>query len=669
MSTRGARAPPPPRLHPPRQRQADLDNTRSSRAPQTAPRPRGPNRARAASRAPPLRRRPTAAPHATKQEMERLPSHALSSSPWTNPRHGREGVQESRPRWDGVQDIARTSFKTSLGVVQDLSGRRSRLQDPQHGQLQDLSGRLFKTTQDFKTSKLKIVLKTSTLQSRQYLNTSRHGPEDAGRSGMLLWAIQDLAVTACKTLLGSRSSSLGRRSRPQWDTAQDFKTKDPQDVKTSPGPEDAEKTTVRLKTSSLLQDLKDLKTLRRPQWDTAQDSRLQDFKTPRRADGGKTQDVKTCGRRLASPSPSPSMSESTSLITLPTELLLNLPFYLYSIEDLCSLFSTCRTLHHACANPDPKVVPRLAANSGRVFFRPHPHLLIAATARQVADWAVRHKDHRYLLEVAIQGGVEKLLELAIDVTELSMDDIRRIYTYKCDVLNPLNRRLDVAAGPASGGHTVCNDPETTLLSWVIYGELFHHSLELAYLPLPEYKPLSSIIRYKWFVYCMPDVNSFNYMNFENHPEFFKAYVQDDNDRFQQLSMTEAMDGLLHPSSWKCELQESSSFQTITELPLSCVMHMGMKSLEVLLPGRHEGLEEDLGRIVNGIGALVDDSALASKDKHLLEFVGDAWLSTAYVSLASDMAFTLWGLGDEADRDLLMAAIRSAPQKNTVEPTT
>ncbi|KAJ7175414.1 hypothetical protein C8R46DRAFT_1347158 [Mycena filopes] len=186
-----------------------------------------------------------------------------------------------------------------------------------------------------------------------------------------------------------------------------------------------------------------------------------------------------------------------SLVSLPAELLLNLPEFLHSLEDLYSVFSTCRILFLACANPSPKVIPRLAANS-RVFFRPHPHVLIAATARQLADWAVQDAERRYLLETAIQGGVDCLLELAIGVAELTMDDIRRLYTYKCDVLNPLNRKLDLAAGPASGGlpMTVCNDPETTLLSWVIYGELFHHSLELTYLPLPNHKPLSSVIRYK-----------------------------------------------------------------------------------------------------------------------------------------------------------------------------
>ncbi|KAJ6584690.1 hypothetical protein B0H19DRAFT_1106105 [Mycena capillaripes] len=344
-----------------------------------------------------------------------------------------------------------------------------------------------------------------------------------------------------------------------------------------------------------------------------------------------------------------------SLDTLPPELLLNLPDYLHSIEDLCSLFSTCRTLYRTCGNPDPKIIPRLAANSGRVFFRPHPHLLIAATARQVADWAVKHDERRFQLEVAIQGGVDKLLELAIAVSELTMDDIRRLYTYKCDVLNPLNRELDLGEGPASGWPTVCNDPETTLLSWVIYGELFHHSLELAYLPLPEHKPLSSLIRYKWFVYCMPDVNSFDYMKFndEDIPQFFKEYVQKDDDRCQQLSMLHAVE-FFHPSAWKAKLPATG------ERFIYCVIHMGMKSLEVRLPGGPGKFAEDLDRIVTGIEANGSDD----RENDLLEFIGDPWLWTAYPTLYLDLNFTLrnaWN-GDE-DPDPLMQAIRSAPQRN------
>ncbi|KAJ6497675.1 hypothetical protein C8R45DRAFT_135609 [Mycena sanguinolenta] len=305
---------------------------------------------------------------------------------------------------------------------------------------------------------------------------------------------------------------------------------------------------------------------------------------------------------------------------------------------------------------------RLAAASGRVFFRPHPHLLLAATARQLADWAVAEDHHRYLLEAAIHGGVDQLFELAIDVAGLSMDDVRRLCTYKCDVLNPLNRDLDVTAGPASSGPwTVCNDPEMTLLSWAIYGELFHHSLELAYLLFPpQHKPLSSIIRLKWFVYCMPDINSFDYMKFspDEIPRFFakgernsasREYV----DRCQQLSMDEATREFLNASLWKQELDKSPSFQATggfsRELYISCAMHAGLKSLELLVPGGVEKLEADLGVIAAGIRSSADvdeedadeekenelqadESPANSKDKRLLKLIGDPWLFNVYPSL-------------------------------------
>ncbi|KAJ6497680.1 hypothetical protein C8R45DRAFT_135738 [Mycena sanguinolenta] len=388
-----------------------------------------------------------------------------------------------------------------------------------------------------------------------------------------------------------------------------------------------------------------------------------------------------------------------SLDTLPAELLLYLPQYLHSIEDLLSLFSTCRTLYRACSNPNPKIVLRLAAASGRVFFRPHPHLLLAATARQVADWAVAEDHHRYLLEVAIHGGVDQLFELAIDVAGLSMDDVRRLYTYKCDVLNPLNRRLDVAAGPASGDYmTVCNDPETTLLSWAIYGELFRHSLELAYLPFtPQHKPLSSIIRLKWFVYCVPDINSFNYMKFSPDEilEFFAKEEGDSAsweyvDRSQQLSMVEATREFLNASLWKEELDESPSFQATRgfsrELYISCAMHAGLKSLELLVPGGVERLEADLGVIAAGIRSSADvdeedadeekenelqadESPADSKDKRLFKLIGDPWLFNVYPSLAADLNFTLWSnWPSDDDIDQLMKAIRRPPQKELAGPT-
>ncbi|KAJ7286092.1 hypothetical protein C8J57DRAFT_1461317 [Mycena rebaudengoi] len=358
-----------------------------------------------------------------------------------------------------------------------------------------------------------------------------------------------------------------------------------------------------------------------------------------------------------------------TLDALPAELLMSLPQHLHSIEDLLSLFSTCRALYRSCSDPDPKILPRLAANSGRVFFRPHPHFLIAATARKVADWAVQDDDRRYLLEVAIQGGVEKLLELSLDVATLTIDDIRKLYVFKCDVINPLNRELDLMAGPSSAPEnmTICNDPETTLLSWVIYGELFHHSLELAYLPLPQQQPLSTVMRFKWFVYCMPDVYSFRYLEFGEHeiPEFFQHYARDDGDRYQQLSMQKAIRKLLGPRLWQTALPhvpfeeaEPEKRQKLHKEYIRCVMHAGMKSLQVLVPGGPERLQADLERIASGIIGTPVDTATSS----LLDSPGDPWLWNTRIGLARDLHVTLWGGWQcspylDNDGDLLPGAIR------------
>ncbi|KAJ7069969.1 hypothetical protein C8F01DRAFT_538956 [Mycena amicta] len=359
-----------------------------------------------------------------------------------------------------------------------------------------------------------------------------------------------------------------------------------------------------------------------------------------------------------------------SLDALPPELLLKLPYFVHCIEDLLALSSTSRALYRTCANPSPKLISKLAADSGRIFFRPHPHILIAATARQVADWAVQHDEHRFRLEEAIRGGVDKLLELAIDVAGLTMEDIRRLWRFK-DVLNPLDRKLDLSAGPGTGrAWTVCNDPATTLVSWVIYGELFHHSTQLGYLSVPEHQPLSSLTRCKWFVYCMPDVNSFVNLGFESQPDFFKEFNQDEDDKFQQLSMQTALHDLLNPPLWEAALRESSAvYKTIDSAMrgtfLSCVMHLGFRSLELLVPGGPERLNGDLETLAANLedalqvsaGPQTEQELVEARNEVLREFVADPWWSTGFPTISSDIRFTLWPRWEE-DEDELVEAIRN-----------
>nr|GAT49266.1 predicted protein [Mycena chlorophos] len=378
-----------------------------------------------------------------------------------------------------------------------------------------------------------------------------------------------------------------------------------------------------------------------------------------------------------------------SLDSLPPELLMKLPYFLDSIEDLLTLSSMSRTLYRTCANPPPKVISQLAANSGRVFFRPHPHLLIAATARELADWAVQSHENRVRLEESMHGGITTLLELAIDVVGLTMEDIRRLWRFKFNVLNPLDRQLDLAAGPATESPiTVCNDPETTLVSWVIYGELFHHSVELGYTPndllVNRPQPLSSITRYKWFAYCLPDFNCFQvlHLTWDDFMQFMeKCYPvpensDDQEDVNQQLSMNIACMDFLEPRLWerRIELEESAAYKMIDDPHLRqvfirCSMHLGFRSLELLVPGGPARLAPDLERLATNLKLVLHseargstewndvDDLLAARDAELRKIVQDPWWITGFPQLRTDLGFMLWdGWEGDLDEGPLLEAI-------------
>ncbi|KAK7055133.1 hypothetical protein R3P38DRAFT_2845312 [Favolaschia claudopus] len=261
-----------------------------------------------------------------------------------------------------------------------------------------------------------------------------------------------------------------------------------------------------------------------------------------------------------------------------------------------------------------------------------------------------------------------------------MQDVRRLHVYKNDVLNPLNRQLDLSAGPSStqiDAWTVCNDPETTLLSWATYGELFHHTLELAYLPFPQHKPLSTIIRYKWFVYCMPDINSFTAFNFtqDETPQF-----SGETDMCHQLSMQCANRDFFRVSFRKA-LKTSASCQAtsdekIRRLFVDCAMHMGLRSLELLIPGGVEKLSEDLERIMRGIHRRrIENDELGGDsvaEKQLLKIIGDPWLLSTHITLELDLPFTFggagyYGLDDEEYDEVLEAEVIAAVHEPVRRP--
>lgn len=80
-----------------------------------------------------------------------------------------------------------------------------------------------------------------------------------------------------------------------------------------------------------------------------------------------------------------------------------LPEFLHNIEDYTNLSSTCRILRVTMATALPKQILRLAAASSKIFFRPDPLFLVAATARELGNWARLDWDNQWKLIMGLEG--------------------------------------------------------------------------------------------------------------------------------------------------------------------------------------------------------------------------------------------------------------------------
>ena len=318
------------------------------------------------------------------------------------------------------------------------------------------------------------------------------------------------------------------------------------------------------------------------------------------------------------------MSNKMQLLDLPPELLELLPHHLSSLQDLNSLLRTCRFFYHVCESSKAALPPAFPKLHGQSLLPPHPHLLLAGVTRQVADWAVQSDENRTELYETLLLGNEGLLNLATQVTRLSLGDIRVLYAAKGDLLYPLTKIVDREAGreryrlealrkgidPCTwDGLTVCENPEIALLNYWIYCELFHHNVDhfLAQDPLQNSsQPLSNETRLRWLTYCVPDGAN------KQQPDW--SHINE----FQQLDQTEM---------WTCrsfiirlgtliEFWSPAAFNEIGEdiwgdpysrytdyasgfaerklnLFLRMAIHLGKDSLEMLPPDR---IQEFMGRL-------------------------------------------------------------------------
>lgn len=211
------------------------------------------------------------------------------------------------------------------------------------------------------------------------------------------------------------------------------------------------------------------------------------------------------------------LATMASLDGLPTEILLQLADRLHNIEDFTALSSVCRKFRSALQLVPSNTTLRLANNQSRIFFRPSPEFLIAATARQLGDWARKSTPNEETLATAFQKGIEGMLDLALLHCGLTMTRIRELHALRFSVINPVTNIIDQCVGVQWGrtenfwdggvddAYTVIADPNNTFFHLAIYGELFGPDLA-AYLDgdSSSHRSLAVDTRLEFIKYCVPD---------------------------------------------------------------------------------------------------------------------------------------------------------------------
>lgn len=291
-----------------------------------------------------------------------------------------------------------------------------------------------------------------------------------------------------------------------------------------------------------------------------------------------------------------------TITNIPEELVLRVFNSLERLDDLYSVMLTCKQFNRISQDVTAETISRLALKSGSYFpaLQPVSHFLLVASARRLSEWARAEEARQTRFKITIYGGVTELAALALEVAPIDLQDIRDVWAWKKDTVLPLSKRFDITCGPASRDEgeshlTVCEDAELALLGWAIYGELFDHVLRLDW--FESKAKLDSVARFKFMIYCVPDVNSFNYMGLPA-PQWFQD-LRGRGESFQQLSLMHAFYEELNHKAFEGDIWQlmdlkvpRSTLDSVSSPPdpdtsdkalffVQIVMNSGRKSLEVM----------------------------------------------------------------------------------------
>lgn len=279
------------------------------------------------------------------------------------------------------------------------------------------------------------------------------------------------------------------------------------------------------------------------------------------------------------------------LLDLPNEILMLLPHHFRNIIDLNDAASSCKRLHTLFAQTSPKTILRLAAASSREYFCPDPYFLIAATVRQVSDWARLNPLNTITLRRCLENGIEALLDLCISKAALTLDDVRHLHAMRSRTIDPLIEMLNRCAGAQwfstanfwEGSASDACEPQRALFQLVIYGELFACAFEEVLNPVgPTASPpcFDLETRLDYWRCCVP-----GYGHRRESIESGKRSAQDPSHELRGLKT------VLYSRTWeeaweKVRRESGPDFEEgwRQELWASGVQLQGLQGLEMLRPG-------------------------------------------------------------------------------------
>ncbi|KAF2214499.1 hypothetical protein CERZMDRAFT_37423 [Cercospora zeae-maydis SCOH1-5] len=204
-------------------------------------------------------------------------------------------------------------------------------------------------------------------------------------------------------------------------------------------------------------------------------------------------------------------------MSLPADILVMLPECLCNIEDYTNLSSTCRKLRSCMATAKPHTILRLATAQSTTFFRPSPHFLVMATARELGNWARKSDGNEASLRSHCQReGMDGMLKLALDHCGLTIERIRELYEMRMCIIHPVTDIIDKCVGEqwydtpdfwkggVSDACTIDSDPTSTFFHLAIYGELFAPDIDHFLAGASGTRRLSVNTRLTFVRHCIPE---------------------------------------------------------------------------------------------------------------------------------------------------------------------